>query len=125
MAVYHLISVAEDQLRTKDHDRADHERAVGRAVIQACLNPESRTPAAKSHADQPGQASLTQAVIVTHVDEHESNEFAMWVWSSGDSVCVADLPDQDIDLIIKLAYAVRTKTLGDLGNLSPTAVPAD
>ena len=60
---------------------------------------------------------------MTHVDEHESDEFAMWVWSSGDSVCIADLPAEDLDLIIKLAHAVRSKTVGDPGKLPPTVVP--
>ncbi|OOG42694.1 hypothetical protein [Rhodanobacter sp. C05] len=123
MAIYHLISVAEDQLRTKHGDQADRERAVGAAVIEACLNPESRKPAAKGHSDQAGQDSPTRLVAVTHVDEHESDEFVMWVWSSGDSVCIADLPGDDLDLIIKLAHAVRMKTMVDSGNLSPTVVP--
>lgn len=26
---------------------------------------------------------------MTHVDEHKSDEFAMWVWSSGDEICIA------------------------------------
>lgn len=47
----------------------------------------------------------------------------MWVWSSGDSVCIADLPDEDLDLIIKLAHAARSKAVDDSGNLLPTAVP--
>lgn len=108
MGVYHLVSVAEDQLRTKEGDRTDHERAVGAAVIEACLNPGSRTATVKDRGDRP--ASLTHPVTVTHVDEHESDEFIMWVWSSGDSVCIADLPDDDLDLIIRLAYAVQLKT---------------
>lgn len=120
MAVYHLISVAEDQLRTKQGDQADHERAVGAAVIKACLNPESRTPAAKGHAGQAGLDSPVQAVSVTHVDEHESDEFAMWVWSSGDSVCIADLSDENLDLTIKLAHAVRSKMIHGPGNPVPT-----
>ena len=79
------------------------------AVIEACLTSDSRTPPVKGDADQTCQSSPTHPVIVTHIDENESNEFAMWVWSSGDSVCVADLPDEDLILIIKLAHLVQAK----------------
>jgi hypothetical protein len=119
MGVYHLISVAEDQLRTHGGDQASHERAVGLAVIEACLNADSRVSTAMGHADEVGQESSTQPVIVTYVDEQESDEFAMWVWSSGESVCIADLSDQDLDLIIKLAHAVKAKLVHDPDNSAP------
>jgi len=123
MGVHHLISIDEDQLRNWQGDPDELLSNIGSAVVLACLDRTHagvtiREDASALPGDQPGDA-----VTVVHVTQHEGSEFAMWVWSSGGSVCIADLPNQDLDLIIKLAHAVRTKNVGDPGTLSPTAIP--
>jgi hypothetical protein len=123
MGVHHLISICEEQLRNWPGDHRDLLGDVGTAVVLACLDPDNKDVAIRADTLDARGDQMGPLITVQHVDKHEADEFSVWAWSTGDSVCIADLSDQDLDLIIKLAHAVRTKTVDDHGNLSPTAVP--
>lgn len=120
MGIFHLISVAEDQLRDWQGHHDELLRNVGSAVVLACLDPENRdvsicADVTDVHSEQPASR-----ITVNHVDKFRADAFSVWAWSTGDSVCLADLPDQDLDLIIKLAHAVRTQAVHDPGNEDPS-----
>lgn len=119
MGLHHLISIDEDQLRNWQGDPDELLSNIGSAVVLACLDRTNagviiRENTSQAHGDQPGDA-----VSVVHVSQHEGDEFAVWAWASGDSVCIADLPDEDLELIIKLAHAVRMGTVRAPSNIPP------
>ena len=120
MAIYHLISVSEDQLRDW---RGDHDgllRNVGSAVVLACLDPENKDVTICADGSNAHSERAASRITVNHVDKFRADAFSVWAWSTGNSVCLADLPDQDLDLIIKLAHAVRTRSVRDPGKEDPS-----
>ena len=100
MDVYHLISVSESSLQDHNYDQAEHERAIGAAVIAACLDPGSR--------DKPAAGSVS----VRHVDECDGDDFKLYVWRSGDSIYFGTLSDDDLIKIVKIAEYLRVKKGG-------------
>ncbi|OOG60063.1 hypothetical protein [Rhodanobacter sp. C03] len=120
MSVYHLISVSEDQLRDWRGDRDDLLRNIGSAVVIACLDPENKDVSICADGSDAHSEQAASRITVNHVDKYRADAFSVWAWSTGDSVCIADLQDQDLDLIIKLAHAVRTQAVHDPGKEDPS-----
>jgi len=121
MGVHHLFSIDEDQLRNWQGNPDELLRNIGSAVVLACLD---RALTGVTVREGTSQASGSgDSITVAHVSQHEGDEFDLWAWASGDAVCIADLPDEDLDLMIALAHTVRAKTVDEAGNLLPTVVP--
>ena len=106
MGVYHLIAVAEDQLRNWQGDPEELLRNLGSAVVLACLDPENKDVSICADVLDEGESQTRSVITVNHIDKSDADEFSVWVWTSGNDVCVADLPDEDLTLIGKLVDGV-------------------
>ncbi|AIF47326.1 hypothetical protein [Dyella japonica] len=112
MAVYHLISINEDQLRDWRGDHDELLRNVGSAVVLACLDPTSQSVIIRDATlDSTGEGDGA-SISVSHIDQHEGGNFAVWAWAAGDSVCVAGLADEELETLGKLVEAVRRSRAG-------------
>lgn len=107
MAVHHLISINEDQLRSWRGDHDELLANVGAAVVLVCL--DVGTPGVTIHDARLGQSdgSKGSSISVRHIDQHEAEDFNVWAWTAGDSVGLADLADEDLQTLVKVVQAVR------------------
>lgn len=86
MGVHHLISIAEDQLRSWSGDHDDLLIRIGSAVVLACLDTElTRVTVGGTDAGSPGGASGS-TITVQHVGACDGDDFTPWVWASGDEI---------------------------------------
>jgi len=116
MGVYHLISISEDQLRGWQGDRDELLSNVGSAVVLACLDSTNEDVSIRANVLNASGATTSSLISVRHVDTCEAgDEFSVWVWTSGNHICIADLPDEDLVLLRKLANGVlkRKVVTGD------------
>lgn len=93
MGVHHLISVSEDQLRGWQGDPDELLSNIGSAVVLACLGSDNNDVSISS--DVPNASIDTARLVITvkHIEKHQAEDFAVWVWTAGDDVCIADLTD--------------------------------
>jgi len=104
MGVYHLISISEDQLRGWQGDCEELFSNVGSAVVLACLDRTNEDAALCADGLDACGAATSSLISVKHVDACEAgDEFSVWVWTSGNDICIADLPDEELVLLGKLA----------------------
>ena len=107
MGVYHLISINEDELRNWRGDHDELLANVGAAVVLACLDPASAGVTIRDTPTDPTGEVEGSSVSVGHIGQHEGDGFAVLAWAAGDSLCVADLEDGDLESLGKLVQAVR------------------
>ncbi|OOG45204.1 hypothetical protein B0E52_05585 [Rhodanobacter sp. C06] len=111
MGVCHLISVAEDQLRSWRGDHDELLRDIGSAVVLACLDTElTRVTVRGADAGSPGGTSGS-AITVQHVGAYDGDDFTPWVWASGDEIrLTGELERADLVRLGKLINAVLANT---------------
>jgi hypothetical protein len=110
MGVYHLISISEDQLRGWQGDHDELVSNVGSAVVLACLDRTTEDGSIRADVLDASEAQSGSSITVRHIDECEAEEFSVWVWTSGSDICIADLPDEELVLLGKLAnHLLRQK----------------
>jgi hypothetical protein len=102
MDIYHLMSIPESALGDRNLDQAEHERAIGAAVIAAGLDPGSR--------DKPAAGS----VCIRYIDECDAEDFKLYVWRSGNAIYFGSLSDGDLLDVIKIAEYLRVRKGGAL-----------
>jgi hypothetical protein len=120
MGRYHVFGVAEDDLKPWRERRREIESNVGRTVVAMCLD---------------GSRTRTSSVGMPNVDYLADTDYGssdrptcrLWMWELGDSVCIADLSEEDIDLAIRVAFAVqrdvaRRDDSGEGGQGSSTSI---
>jgi hypothetical protein len=116
MGVYHLISISEEQLRGWPGDHDELLSNIGSAVVTACLDRTNEDVSIRADDLNASEAARGSLITVKHVDTCEADdEFSVWVWTSGNDICIADLPDEDLVLLGKLANGVllRKSVTGD------------
>lgn len=105
---YHVIGITEAQLHQLNDGSDEAARLLGLTVLKRCLGESVRLG-----------NECTEKVFVDHLDTMEFTtaqpSFRMWMWEVGDSVCMADMPKEDVDLAIKLACAVEADQVRRLG----------
>jgi hypothetical protein len=111
MGVYHLISISEDQLRGWQGGCEELFSNVGSAVVLACLDRTNDDVSIHADVLDASGAQAISSITVNHIDECEADEFSVWVWTSGNDICIADLPDEDLVLLGKLASGVLQRKL--------------
>lgn len=107
MGNHHLISINEDQLRVWQGDHDKLLANVGAAVVLTCLDPSSSGVAISETLSGTAGRPENSSVTVRHIGQHEGGDFAVWAWSAGDTVCMADLEEEDLDALGRLVEAVR------------------
>lgn len=115
MGIHHLLSIDEDQLRNWQGDPNELLRNIGSAVVLACLDPGNTGVTIHADNSQDSGDTAGDSLTVVHVLQHECDEFAVWVWASGDDVCLADLPKDDLVQLGKLVSAVLQGDVIDTG----------
>lgn len=100
MDKYHVIGIAEAQVRSFGGSIEELERIVGRAVLGICEN-----------GGEDRVEDVKPLIVVDHLDATEFNteraRCRLWMWEIGGFLCMADLSQGDVDLAMKLAYAVQ------------------
>lgn len=118
MAAYHLISINEDQLRNWRGDHDELLANVGAAVVLACL--DTGAPGVTIHDARLGQAEGNNgsSISVRRIGKHEAEDLAVLAWVGGDSVGLADLADENLEMLAKLVEAVRQSKAGLEGEVA-------
>jgi hypothetical protein len=101
----HLISIDESQLKNPPGDKDEFLRALGSAVVLACLGPDSETisinlPGTGAH-DSKGERIVT----VEHVLEHDQENFEIWMWASSEGVAIAELSPSQLKIMREIVEA--------------------
>lgn len=113
MGVYHLISINEDQLRSWLGEHDDLLTNLGAAVVLACLDPGTCGVTIQDDSLQSTGGGNGSSISVSHIDQHEGDDFAAWAWTAGDSVGLADLPKGDLETLSRLVETVRSSRAGN------------
>lgn len=112
MGVHHLISIDESELRNWKGEHDDLLRNIGAAVVLACMDPTTPSISVGDNKLGPEHGASCPLISINHVDAFESEEDAptldVWAWSIGESLFMADLTREDMELLMKFTYAVRT-----------------
>lgn len=76
-------------------------------MVLTCLDPESPAVAiTDDRSGAPAEAGPSM-ISVKHVLQHEHDDLSVWVWESGESLCVTDLSDADLELLGRFAESIR------------------
>jgi hypothetical protein len=115
MGIYHLISIAEDQLRGWHGDHDELLRNLGSAVALACLDPElSGVDVRDAEPESPTTGAPASAITVKHVDSFDSDDFIAWVWARSDEVCIAaDIEKSGLVSLGKMVNALLKSRFGE------------
>jgi len=107
MGVCHLISIAEDQLRSWRGDHDELLRDIGSAVVLACMDTElTWVTVGGAGAGSSGGAS-SSAVSVRQVGAYDGDDFTPLVWASGDEIrLTGELARVDMVRLAELINAV-------------------
>jgi hypothetical protein len=112
MATHHLISISEDELRGWQGDYDELLRNIGSAIVLACLGDGNEDVSIRQNVPDTNFADASSLITVRHIEKHDADHFAIWVWAAGDNVCLADLPGEDLILLQKLTNAVLQENFG-------------
>lgn len=103
MGVHHLVSVDGDQLWQPVSDKEQLFRALGAAVVQACDDETDQTIA---FGASPSGAGVDPRITVKYIGDHDHENFELWVWVDGNTVCLNQTPDVDHELLGRLASLI-------------------
>ncbi len=105
MAKHHILSLEESQLRNPPGDRDEFLRALGSAVVLACLEPESETISINLPGTGADDSKGEPIITVEHVLEHDQENFEIWMWASSEGVAIAELSPSQLKIVREIVEA--------------------
>lgn len=105
----HLISISESQLRGWQGECDQLLNNVGSVVDIAFLDPDNTDGSGKLDFPNSSLNERRSVITVRQIEKHDAIEFAVCIWTAGDDLCIADLTDEDLNMLQKLSAAVKRK----------------